>query len=99
MRVSQISVCNQQIKTLPETKRNCCPRPRFQEQPPKDEIQFKGKFGAWVGGIVGGVAVLATAIVAAPAAACLIGGGAIIGAIGGDVAEDAVNKTSDNDNK
>ena len=95
MRVSQVSVINQQIKPLPELRRNCCPRPTRYAEPPKDDIPFKGKFGAWVGGIVGGIAVLTVALAAAPAAACLIGGGAVIGAIGGDVTEDAVNKPTD----
>ena len=98
MRVSQISVCNQQIRNLPEVRRNCCPKPTKYAEPPKDDVQFKGKFGAWVGGIIGGAAVFAAALAAAPAAACLIGGGAIIGAIGGDVAEDAVNKKCDDSN-
>lgn len=97
MRISQISVCNQQNRTLHQVKKNCYLKPEIKEVPPQDDIQFKGRFGAWVGGIVGGAAVLAAAIAAAPAAACLIGGGAIVGAIGGDVAEDAVNKKSDND--
>ena len=57
---------------------------------------FKGKFGAILSGVFGAAAVVVTAIVAAPAAICLTGGGAIIGAIGGHAAEDAVNGESNN---
>ena len=46
---------------------------------------------AWVGAVVGGVAVVATALVTAPAIVCLAGGGALIGGLGGDMAEDAIN--------
>ncbi len=89
MRVSQISVLNQP-KYYVKNKKNYCPEPCL-NSPSATNLNFKGKFGAWVGGVFGAAAVVATAILAAPAAACLAGGGAIIGAIGGDVAEDAVN--------
>ena len=94
MRVSQISVYNQpkmypyqqkqHLKTQPcGTDSNDC------------NVQFKGKFGAIIGGVAGAAAVIAAAIVTAPAAACLAGGGAILGAIGGHVAEDTVNGEKD----
>lgn len=88
MRVSQISVYHQSNPTLPRVKNN---NQRKVELPPKDGIEFRGKFGAWVGGILGGAAVVATALATAPAAICLLGGGAVFGALGGDAAEDAVN--------
>ena len=92
MRVSQISVYHQPKyyktqKTL-ECNNPPCPEPPILN---KNSTSFKGKFGAWIGGIVGTAAVVATAVLAAPAAICLAGGGAIVGAIGGHVAEDAVN--------
>jgi len=91
MRVSQISVYHQpqNYRTLP--KRQACPP----ECPQPLETNFKGKFGAWVGGVLGAAAVVTTAILAAPSIVCLAGGGAIVGAIGGHVAEDAVNGTDD----
>ena len=75
----------QSVQNLTNNYRRC-------ELPPKDGVEFRGKFGAWVGGILGGAAVVAAALVTAPAAICLLGGGAVFGALGGDVAEDAVNK-------
>lgn len=98
MRVSQISVYHQpkvnSIKQKTTSYQSMC-----KPEQPTSAITFNGKFGAWLGGLVGAAAVIATAVVAAPAAACLAGGGAILGAIGGDVAEDAVNKTDNNDSK
>ena len=88
MRVSQISVYNNVNSVKPQLTTN---NHRKTELPPKDGIEFRGKFGAWVGGIIGGAAVVATALVTAPAAICLLGGGAVFGALGGDAAEDAVN--------
>lgn len=100
MRVSQISVCHQPISysQANNVKRNC-PNPPCPESVSFNNVNFRGKFGAWVGGIIGTAAVVATAIVAAPAAICFTAGGAIAGAIGGHVVEDAVNKdSSDSDN-
>lgn len=64
---------------------------------PKDtaNVNFKGKFGQIVGGTIGAGAVLVASFVAAPAAACLAGAGLIVGLVGGDIAEDAVNKEGD----
>ncbi len=58
-------------------------------------VNFKGKFGQIVGGTIGAGAVLVASFVAAPAAACLAGAGLIVGLVGGDVAEDAINKEGD----
>ena len=94
MRVSQISVYDNINCVSPRLCRN---RQKPTELPPKDGIEFRGKFGAWVGGILGGAAVVATALASAPAAICLLGGGAVFGALGGDAAEDAINgKKEDN---
>ena len=93
MRVSQISVYHNvnsvQPRHLVKNQQN------HSELPPKDGVEFRGKFGAWVGGIIGGAAVVTTALVTAPAAICLLGGGAVVGALGGDAAEDAVNGKKD----
>ena len=89
MRVSKISVYQNVNSMMPRSDYNH--RQKFSELPPKDGIEFKGKFGAWVGGIVGGASVVITALVTAPAAICLLGGGAVFGALGGDAAEDAIN--------
>lgn len=90
MRVSQISVSYQpKVRSSVQKRTNF--HPMCKPESPTSAINFKGKFGAWIGGAFGAAAVIATALVAAPAVACLAGGGAIIGAIGGDVAEDAVN--------
>ena len=67
-------------------------------------VNFKGKFGQIVGGAIGTGAVLVASFIAALAAACLAGAGLIIGLVGGDVAEDAINKEGefkkkDNDDK
>lgn len=92
MRVSQISVYHKPLSyyQAKNVQRNCanppCPEPK-----PIETISFKGRFGAWLGGIAGTAAVVVTAVLAAPAAICLAGGGAIAGAIGGHVFEDAVN--------
>ena len=97
MRVSQISVYHQtKVNSLKQKTTNY--QPKCKPEQPTSAITFNGKFGALLGGAIGAVAVIATAIIAAPAAACLAGGGAIIGAIGGDVAEDAVNKTDKDSN-
>jgi len=92
MRVSRVSVYHQQNNYQKQQKFNYCNPPASPEEP-KCIVNpnFKGKFGAWIGGIVGTAAVVATAVLAAPAAICLAGGGAIAGAIGGHVAEDYVN--------
>lgn len=97
MRVSQISV-NYQPRINSASQKNV----RYSQLPCKPEqptsaITFRGKFGAWVGGVIGAVAVVATAIATAPVAVCLAGGGAIVGAIGGSVAEDKVNGVENDD--
>jgi hypothetical protein len=97
MRVSQISVYHQSKVYQYAPKRVNCTPPCPEEQKPSEDVNFRGKFGAWVGGVVGTAAVVATAILAAPAAICLAGGGAIAGAIGGHVAEDYVNGNDSND--
>ena len=89
MRVSKISVYQNVNSMTPRANYNN--QQKHSELPPKDGIEFKGKFGAWVGGIVGGASVVITALVTAPAAICLLGGGAVFGALGGDAAEDAIN--------
>ena len=91
MRVSQISVYHQPMNYRAPLKQNNCTPPCPNEPKPSEDINFKGKFGAWIGGIAGTAAVVAAALLAAPAAICLAGGGAIAGAIGGHVAEDYVN--------
>ena len=97
MRVSRVSVYYLQNNCiLKQKKQNHCPPPCTEEPKALENTSFKGKFGAWIGGIAGTVAVVATAILAAPAAICLAGGGAIAGAIGGHVAEDYVNGENDN---
>ena len=92
MRVSQVSVYSglnyPRTNVIKNQQMKC-------ELPPKDGIEFKGKFGAWVGGVLSGAAIVVTALTAAPAAICLLGGSAVIGAIGGDAAEDAVNGKKD----
>ena len=90
MKVSQVSISNPWSSNLYSTKKNSNPRSytMFNKQ---NNVQFKAKFGAWLGGIAGGVAVVAVALATAPAAVCLLGGGAMLGAVGGDVVEDAVN--------
>ena len=90
MRVSQISVFSQPKNYVVQKKHTCCPKP-CPETPQTINPNFKGKFGAWLGAIAGGAAVIATAIVAAPAVACLAGGGALIGGLGLDAVEDAIN--------
>ena len=93
MRVGQISVnqpnnnciTNRKITNYYSNKPQAC------KSIQNSGVDFKGKFGAWIGGIVGGSAVVATALLAAPAAICLLGGGAFFGAIGGDAAEETVN--------
>lgn len=97
MRVSQISVNYQpRIHSVPHN--NVSYSQKCKPEQPTSAISFNGKFGAWVGGVVGAVAVVATAIATAPVAVCLAGGGAIVGAIGGSVAEDAVNGEEDKNN-
>ena len=99
MRVSRVSVYYPQNDCiLKQKKQNCCTSPSAEEPKVVENINFKGKFGAWLGGITGTAAVIATAILAAPAAICLAGGGAIVGAISGHVAEDYVNGENSNDN-
>lgn len=88
MKVSQISVYD--FRNCYQNRMRCSNPPKT-ELPPKDGIEFRGKFGAWVGGILGGAAVVVTALAAAPATICLLGAGAAAGALGGDAAEDAVN--------
>ena len=67
---------------------------------PERNVNFRGKFGSIVGGTLGAGAVLVASFVAAPAAACLAGAGLIIGLVGGDIAEDAINKEGEyKDNK
>ena len=98
MRVSRISVYNQPAKfSLPIRYSNQSSK---KESPIEtiDQPSFRGKFGAWVGGIVGTAAIVATAVLAAPAAICLAGGGAVLGAIGGHAAEDAINGDKNNTN-
>ncbi len=94
MRVSKISV-NYQPRIYSVSYNNVKYYQQNKPEQPVNAVSFNGKFGAWVGGIVGAAAVVATAIATAPVAACLAGGGAIIGAIGGSVAEDAVNGEED----
>ena len=94
MRVSQISV-NYNPSVRPVSNNNVRHSQICKPEQPANAVSFNGKFGAWVGGVVGAVAVVATAIVTAPVVACLAGGGAIVGAIGGSVAEDAVNGDED----
>ena len=90
MRVSQISVYHQPRNyTTNSRKPNCkesCP-PLTQTVNPN----FKGKFGAWLGAIAGGAAVVGAALITAPAIACLAGGGALVGGLGMDMIEDAIN--------
>ena len=67
---------------------------RVLQEKPQDvssDVAFKRKFGQIVGGTVGAAAVVAAAIFTAPAVVCLAGAGALIGAVGGDVAEDKIN--------
>ncbi len=97
MRVSQVSV-NYQPRIYSVSQNNVKCSQKCKPEQPTSAISFQGKFGAWVGGVFGAAAVIATAIVAAPVAACLAGGGAIVGAIGGSVAEDAVNGEEDKNN-
>ena len=94
MRVSQISVnyrpCIYSVSdNRVKYSQKCIP------EQSSGSVSFNGKFGAWVGGILGAAAVVATAMVTVPFAACLAGGGAIIGAVGGSVAEDKVNGDED----
>ena len=97
MRVSQISVNYQpRINFVPQN--NVKYSPKSKPEQTSNAVSFNGKFGAWVGGVVGAAAVVVTAIATAPVAVCLAGGGAIIGAIGGSVAEDAVNGDEDKNN-
>ena len=91
MRVSQISVYHQPNCIQARCASKNCANPPCPSPKPTESISFRGKFGAWIGGIAGTAAVVATALLAAPAAICLAGGGAIAGAIGGHVAEDYVN--------
>ena len=91
MRVSRISVYHQPNYAIQMNQKTYCPEPCPIPQQPEKAPQFRGKFGAWVGAVVGGVAVVATALVTAPAIVCLAGGGALIGGLGGDMAEDAIN--------
>ena len=96
MRVSQVSVYRQNYYlSTPNRVRSQQTNTSMQST---DNVNFKGKFGAWLGAAIGGVAVVATACVAAvPAIACLAGGGAFLGAVGLDTAEDAINGKKDND--
>ena len=94
MRVSRISVFSQPTNySAPQKNINR----QTKCEKPQDETNFKGKFGSWVGGVFGAAAVVATAVLVAPAAICLTGGGAILGAIGGHVAEDCVNGDNKDD--
>ena len=63
------------------------------ENSPKQlsSLNFRGKFGAILGGIIGGVATLAVAAATAPMLACLAGGGAVLGAFTTSAAEDSIN--------
>ncbi len=63
-------------------------------------VNFRGKFGRIIGGTIGAGAVMVASFVVAPAAVCLTGAGLFLGLVGGDVAEDAINKEGDfKDNK
>ncbi len=97
MRVSRVSVNYQQNNYQKSRNLNYCNPPCTEEPKVLENTNFKGKFGAWLGGITGTAAVVAAAVLAAPAAICLAGGGAIVGAIGGHVVEDAVNGTNNNE--
>ncbi len=85
-------------------------KPKVQSKAPSSvqddsaNVSFKGKFGQIVGGTIGTGAVLVASFIAAPAAACLAGAGLLVGLVGGDIAEDAINKEGefkkkDNNNK
>lgn len=90
MRVSKISVYSQPRYCMNQPKKtNYTQNPSMTQT--NNSVNFKGKFGALLGAVLGGAAVVAVALVAAPAAACLTGGGAFVGALGLDAAEDAVN--------
>lgn len=95
MRINSINVVS---------PRNYATKQRLKEHNPEtnsqnaENVNFQGKFGAWVGGIGGTgalIAAVATCAVA-PAALCLLGGAAIVGAVGGSALEDTVNEENDN---
>lgn len=94
MRVGSVSgVCGMPHYKKTKRKENAAGQ---QENPVMSKnVKFKGKFGQIVGGTIGAGAVLVASFVAAPAAACLAGAGLIVGLVGGDIAEDAVNKEGD----
>lgn len=62
---------------------------------PDSNLNFRGKFGKIVGGAIGTGAVVAASMVVAPAIICLAGAGLVAGMVGGDVAEDKINKEGD----
>ena len=91
MRVCQVNLYNYQNNNF---VRKTCHLKKINQEPSTEQtenINFRGKFGAWTGGILGAAAVAATAALVAPVAVCWLAGGAFIGAVGGDAAEDAVN--------
>ena len=66
---------------------------------PNDSVNFKGKFGQIVGGTIGTGAIMVGSFFLAPALVCLSGIGLLLGAAGGDIAEDAVNKKENKDDR
>ena len=79
-----------------------CYRPQSRKvvhQKPQEasgDVAFKAKLGQIVGGTVGAAAVVAVAALTAPVVVCLAGAGALVGAVGGDIAEDKINKDDKN---
>ena len=95
MRVSEINIYNYQNNNFVRKSNHL---KKINHEPSAEQtenINFRGKFGAWTGGILGTAAVAAAAAFVAPVAVCWLAGGAVLGAIGGDAAEDAVNKNDD----
>lgn len=57
----------------------------------KNDVSFKGNFGKIIGGTAGLAGVVAASF-AFPPLICLAGAGLAAGVVGGDVAEDKINK-------
>jgi len=95
MRVSQICVYHQPIIVKTPHKIRSYNTNTVMPAKTQENVNFHGKFGAWLGAIAGGAAVVAAAIATAPALVCLAGGGALIGGLGLDMAEDAINGVKD----
>lgn len=85
MRVNSVSCVN-----YPKPLKKVVKNEQLDDMP--TEINFRGKFGKIVGGAVGTGAVVAASFVVAPAVICLAGAGLLAGMVGGDIAEDKINK-------